>query len=65
MLGIHADRFPGGDAEKGGIKLIDPVNKAAPLHVLGKRMVGVWVVVQAEIPALRRDLADHLPPFPE
>ena len=65
LLGIHANRFPRGDAEEGSIKAVDVLNKATLAHVLGERVGGIRVVVDGEIPAFRRNLADRLTAIPQ
>ena len=46
LLGVHAHRFPGRNAEKGCIELIDTLNKTAVAHMLSERMARVGIVVE-------------------
>ena len=64
LLGIHAHRFPGRNAKKGRIELIDALYKTAVAHMLSERMARVRVVVEIQIPAVGGNLCDRLTTFP-
>ena len=62
VLRIHLQHLDVGNAEKAVVELVDPLKKAPPTRIdfAGRRRVGIVEVI--EIPAVRRDLDNGIPP---
>ena len=68
LLGIHERRFTGRNAEKCGIKLVDPVDETTPARVRLAGQTRFGVVVGLDVPTVDRNFcngvrsfAEHLP----
>ena len=60
LLRVHLGRFPGGDAEEGGIEAIDVIENPGRPRVAPARHLGVGMVVELRAPALLVYLADEI-----
>ncbi|GAA0957353.1 hypothetical protein GCM10009575_087960 [Streptomyces rhizosphaericus] len=61
LLRIHAERFPGADAEQRRVEIGNAVDESALVHIAGAGVVRIRVVHRVDIPpAVQRELADRV-----
>ena len=63
MLRIHIRRFPGRNAEKLRVKLVDLVEETAPLRKSFSGNTGFGIVIPLHIPPISGHIGDGIPPF--